>query len=229
MKRWPIRRPPSAVIAASLSRSRPIWHAGELTQGGEWLLGDIITENTMATATSPINVRLPRYDPLAKNVLIHRRELTRARSKALSVAQTLVRVHRGPKSSKTDIINASQLAGAVFGGPKGRAARRKVLIVFSDMIEQSKRYDFASLSLTPGRIASVIEAERKARPSTLPDLHGVDTWVCGATASASGGLSDRRILSIREFWHRYFEACGARLPSEQYGTTLINFEMPSQP
>ena len=193
-------------------------------RGGELLVGDVITENTLATLSYPINESFPAYNRFVDNPLTHKRKMQKAIETAKEKAKKLILEH--PPAPMTDLLNAFQAADKVFNGERCKDARHKILVVFSDMIEQSRRYDFTGEELTDKRIQEIIQKLRDEKPSQLPNLKGVKVWVAGATAAVKGGLSAQKIYEIENFWLRYFQACGANLTRERYSTTLINFELP---
>ena len=192
--------------------------------GGEVIMGDVITENTLATASFPISQSFPVYDAWRTNPLQHTQAIKRATDLVCAKARHLVLNSR--PSPRTDLMNAFQLADKVFNGSRCGKARDKILVVFSDMIEQSPSYDFTGERLTERRAEDIIQQERSA--GRLPRLQGVKVWVAGATASAGEGLNAQKIHDIQAFWIRYFRACGADLTGDRYAATLINFELPSR-
>src|SRR5437867_9123645 len=109
----------------------------------------------------------------------------------------------------TDVIDAMQLAERVFSTYEGN---QKLLVVFSDMIEESRRYNFTTEKLTAARIGQIIANEQDA--GRLPDLQGVEVCVVGAGATTSGGLPADKLLTIREFWIQYFKARSEEHTSE---------------
>lgn len=190
-------------------------------QGGELLMGDVITENTLATLSYPINELFPAYNPLMGNPLTHKRKMRQAIERAKEKAKQLIL--QSPPAPKTDLLNAFQAADKVFNGERCKGVPHKVLIVFSDMIEQSGRYDFTGEEMTKNRIQEILETLR--RQEQLPNLKGVKVWVAGATASVKGGLNPQKIYQIQDFWLAYFRACGADLTKERYAATLLNFRL----
>jgi len=190
----------------------------EAMRGGELVMGDRITENSLATA-NPFKVSFPAYHPLKYSRMTHQQAMKSASDEARQHVKKLLQ----KVSPRTDLMNAFQLADKVFNGESCRSAKGKILIVFSDMIEQSSRYDFTGIQLTPQKIQQIIESERKG--GRLPNLKGVKVWVAGATAAMQGGLSSAKIYEVQNFWLAYFRACGADLTKERYGTTLLNFEL----
>jgi len=193
-------------------------------RGGELLMGNAITENKLAILSLPINEIFPAYNPLVDNPLTHKRKMEKAIKIAEGKAKTLL--FERPPAPRTDLLNAFQAADKVFNGEKCKAVPHKILVVFSDMIEQSSRYDFTRENLTGKRIQEIIQTLK--RQKQLPNLQGVKVWVAGATAAAKGGLNPKKIYQIQDFWLAYFAACGADLTKERYFTTLLNFELPAK-
>jgi hypothetical protein len=116
-------------------------------------------------------------------------------------------------SPRTSILSSLQVAERVFKQDK---ARKPVLLILSDMIEDSSDYDFSKEKLSDNRIKQIIEVERSKKG--LPDLNGVKAYVAGARAPTRDQFSN-----IRNFWLRYFKECAAICPKENYGSALISF------
>ena len=187
-------------------------------------MADVITENTLVTLSLPINETFPAYNPLVDNPLTHKRKMEKAVKIAEGKAKKLL--FERPPAPRTDLLNAFQAADKVFNGERCKAVPHKILVVFSDMIEQSSRYDFTRENLAEKRIQEIIQTLK--RQKQLPNLQGVKVWVAGATAAVKGGLNPKKIYQIEDFWLTYFAACGADLTKERYFTTLINFELPAK-
>ena len=116
-------------------------------------------------------------------------------------------------SKRTAILGSLQVAERVF---KTEKKNKAVLIIVSDMIEDSSEYNFEREKLSNRRITEIIALERNKR--RLPDLNGVEGYVVGVKAS------DReKYYNIQNFWLRYFKECGAHLSKENYGSVLLNF------
>ena len=185
-------------------------------------MGDVVTSDSLATASFPLDVEIPAYSPWVDSPMTYRPKKQKALKQASDAAAGLIRAH--PADRGTDLMNAFQLAEKTFEADRNRGASQKILVVFSDMVEQTHRYDFASMKLTDAEAVKVIAAERKA--GRLPDLKGVKVWVAGATAAPGAGLDADRIYRIQSFWLRYFPACGASLSRDHYSTTLLDFSVP---
>src|SRR5574337_418614 len=182
---------------------------------GGILVGDVIDDNPLAHPSYPINVSFDPFNPMAENKLDYQRRIRQQRDEVMKTAEALV---RRPPSGRLghNIIDAMQLAESAFATFHGD---HELLVIFSDMIEQSKRYDFTGENLTAARIDQIVSQERSA--GRVPDLRGVDVCVVGAGASPSGGLAPERLLTIRQFWLTYFQATGAHLPKERYSSALL--------
>lgn len=187
---------------------------GAMTAGGA-IAADIIDDNPLAHSSYPINETFERYQPMKENKLDYDRRMHEKRDAVIKEAEAIVRKRPSGRPG-TNVLDALQLAERVFLAHK---EDQKLLVIFSDMIEQSRRYDFTGENLTAARIDQIIARERSA--GRLPDLHDVEVCVAGAGAEKSGGMPAEKFLSIREFWFQYFEAVGANLPKERYGAALL--------
>ncbi len=135
----------------------------------------------------------------------------------LSKAIATLLSDRSRKINRTKILDAIQLADRVF---RTYNRPKKVLVVFSDMIEESDHYNFQKQKLSDAESQQIIAAEQKA--GRLPALSGVRVYVIGS--SVSGPSSSERFESIERFWQAYFKATGADLSKERYGAALISFD-----
>ena len=184
-------------------------------QGGDRVIGDKIADNPLAQATYPVNLNIPAYSIFGDET--ERKENAQAgRALASSAALNLFN-SQNREIGKTKILDSLRLAEQAFASYPGY--RKKILVVFSDMIEDSDNYSFQDLDLTSDKIAEIIKAQ-----GILPDLKGVKVYVSGATASTTGGLKTNKITSIKAFWLAYFSACGASLAPSNYGSAIIQFE-----
>lgn len=182
---------------------------------GGFLAADVIDDNPLAHSSFPIQESFERFNPLKENKLDYQRRTRQQRDAVIKKAEAIV---RRPLSGRLghNIMDAMQLAERAFATFQGD---RRVLVIFSDMIEQSRRYDFTGENLTASRIDQIIVQERSA--GRIPDLHDVEVCVAGAGASPTGGLPSEKLLRIQAFWLQYFQATGANLPKERYGAVLL--------
>jgi hypothetical protein len=186
--------------------------------GGELVLGAGITADSLSTGRFEIEREIPKYSPFTDSKLTYRKKLQTAQTAVKEDAKKLL---AGPSSLTTDLLGAMQLAEKALLGTKSASAKVRCLIVFSDMVEESSRYNFRKENLTAARAAAMVEAERKA--GRLPALKGVQVWVSGA-----GGAVPGKFLQVQDFWMQYFRAAGADLRTTRYGAGLMDFAVHRQ-
>src|SRR2546428_4826102 len=174
---------------------------------GGVIAADIIDDNPLAHSTFPINESFDRYEPLKENKLDYERRVHQKRDAVLKQAEAIVRKPAGRPGSS--VIDSMQLAERVFSTFEGD---HKLLVDFSDMIEQPRRYDFTGENLTAARIGQIIAKEQSA--GRLPELQDVEVCVVGAGAAASGGRSGGERLSIPGFLAPHFKTAGGGLFKE---------------
>jgi len=209
-------------ISGSTLPSRPQYYQDfqkvlDKIKGGDRLVADLITENPLSQSIFPINEKIPKYSiffPGGPDEYSTR--TTQQKTNILNEAKRLVFNSTGRQ--KTKILDSLRLAERVF---KTYKEPKEELIFFSDMVEESEYYDFTTMRLSDKEIEQIIEKEKK---KGLPNLSGAKVYVAGATHSISGGMSTARILTIQNFWLRYFKECGADLTKERYGSCLLEYE-----
>ena len=113
----------------------------------------------------------------------------------------------------TEILNSLNIADTIFHSEK----RQKILVILSDMIQDSKQYKFEHAKVTNKYINNIIRYRQKQK--LVPNLADVKVYVAGASAADS-----RKFRSIEKFWARYFAATGADFSSHRYGHSLLEFE-----
>jgi len=115
------------------------------------------------------------------------------------------------KIIKTDLMSSFQVGDRVL---KGCGQPKKILIVLSDMLEDSDAYNFETEILSDERISHILANEKKR--CRIPDLTGVHVYVAGAAASNMD-----HYYSVMNFWLAYFKECGAILQKKDYGSVLL--------
>ena len=126
------------------------------------------------------------------------------------VEKLLSQKHGTPR---TEIINSLNIADKIFHNEK----RQKILILLSDMVQDSKEYNFDKVKVTDRYISQIIEVRQKQ--NLIPKLNNVKVYVAGASATDS-----KKFRAIERFWSKYFAVCGANFSSHRYGHSLIEFE-----
>ena len=114
---------------------------------------------------------------------------------------------------RTEILNSLNIADTLFHNEK----RNKILVILSDMVQDSKEYNFARVQVTDTYIENIIKYRK--RNKLVPNLKGVKVYVAGASAEEA-----RKFRSIEKFWNRYFKVTGADFSTHRYGHSLLEFE-----
>lgn len=116
-------------------------------------------------------------------------------------------------TQRTEILNSLNIADTIFHSEK----RQKILVVLSDMIQDSKEYNFAQVNVTGEYIDEVIRYRQKH--NLIPNLAVVKVYVAGASAA-----DPNKYRSVEEFWARYFAKSKADYSHHRYSHSLISFE-----
>jgi hypothetical protein len=114
----------------------------------------------------------------------------------------------------TEILDSLNIADTLFHDEK---ERKKILVILSDMIEDSKEYNFDKDKITDEYINNVIRDRQKN--NLLPNLTGVKVYAAGASAADSN-----KFRAVQTFWARYLTKTGADFSPHRYGHSLITFE-----
>ena len=175
-----------------------------------------VTENSVASGAI-----IQKELPASAGLLGVHSEEKDARAKAVNECLSFVRKTLDASAGASDIMSAMNRAGKYFV-PADKSP--KLLLLFSDMVEQTPRYDFASDNLTQSRAKQIIEKEKSE--NRLPSLQGVQVWVSGFAAADAHGLSAGKIQQIQDFWIAYFQAAGANIDASRIDRILSNFSIP---
>lgn len=178
---------------------------------GDAIAADLIADSSAAGSTLPINEELQAnsWDTNTIKVKKANREILK---RIMEDADVILQSNQQAKS--TDILSSLQIAERVF---KTYNKERNVLVIMSDMVEDSQSYNFEKEKLTDSRVTEIIAKERKA--GRLPDLKNVQVY---AIKNATG-QSKLDHGAIQNFWLRYFQETGARIDKAHYGP-LTKFE-----
>lgn len=188
---------------------------------GDAIVADFISDNPLGQSSFGVNDQLPIFKTESDNEMVvkkQRREFDeKLKTQRKAIKEKCARMLAADKGAakKTKILDSNQLAERVF---KSYPNPRKILVVFSDMLESSEKGNFDKQKLTADLSAKTIDGERKN--SRLPDLSSVKVYVVGAqTGGAANTFND-----IENFWIVYYKACGADLAKENYGAALLRFD-----
>ncbi len=192
---------------------------------GDVMVADAITDNPLAQSTFPINDEFEAFNPGTDNpMLVKKKEeefnqkLRDRRDQIFVKAQSLLN-DESRKITKTKILDSILLADRVFHTYNNQ---KKVLVIFSDMVEESDKYNFQQHHPTEAMSEQIINQEKQTK--RLPDLAGVKVYVIGASAGGYQSSSSEQFINIENFWLKYFKIAGADLTKDRYGAALIKFE-----
>jgi hypothetical protein len=145
-----------------------------------------------------------------KNVRLEDENAVRHAKVALSEDFARIRGEAAKPQNATLILDAISASAQLF--TQARANNQDLtLLVLSDMVEESTVANFARVPPDDASSRRIIEVRRSQ--GLLPDLHGVKTFVVGAS-----GKNAEQMMRIQRFWGAYFAACNASL--QDYGRTV---------
>ena len=190
-------------------------------KAGDRIVVSVITQATATDFKAAIDATAPErlaIRTLSDNELQYRKKETRFKAEMETfqqeVTESVARVLSGPSSSPyTAIFESMRIAQQIFAGD----SRRAVLVLMSDMQEDSPLARLEKTQLTRAFAESVIKRHEEA--ALLPSLKGVRVYVVGAH-----GRTAKQTVEIEEFWKRYFEKTGAIIPAGGMGITLAQFD-----
>jgi hypothetical protein len=191
------------------------------TQDGLVVRADAIRATPLAETTFPIRIDMARTNVIDRNDSNLDDAVKQAKNQVLQELGSLF--SQNPATQHTRILDAIEVTSRVFNGEDMKGVLDRRLVVFSDMIESSDRYEFTRAGLSAKAIAAMIQKDKQA--GRIPSLGGVHVWVAGAGAGGGSGLSGDQLRSIEQFWLEYFRAAGAELVPTRYGSTLLNFSV----
>lgn len=180
-----------------------------------------ITESSAMESTFLLNEDFPSFRPTTDNDTYRAAEKEQFQNDFALKLGTLTKMVKdtillSPRIARqTDLFGALTKASDIFSKYPND---RQTLILFSDMEQYSSDYKFPTLRLDDTQINEIIAAENK-KARGLPKLQGIKVYVVGAKSA-----DNDRFFAIRNFWLKYFEACGADCRQEDYGTALIKFD-----
>jgi hypothetical protein len=181
-----------------------------LRQGDHVVVGTI-TSRSYIEFKPTVDEEIPKKT-IWDNRLQFERKLTNTKEKIQRETNKLLSQERG--TLLTEILDSLNIADIIFNEEK---KRQKILVILSDMIEDSKEYNFDKDKITDEYISNVIRDRQKNK--LMPNFKGVKVYVAGASAADSN-----KFRAIQTFWTRYFTESRADFSPHRYGHSLINFE-----
>jgi hypothetical protein len=182
----------------------------ENLQQGDRIIVGTITGRSYIDFKPAVDAEIPKQS-IWVNRITFEQNLVKTRKDVQTEVEKLLAQKRG--TPRTEIINSLNIADKIFHNEK----RQKILIILSDMIQDSKDYNFERVNVTDDYITRIIRDRQKQ--NLIPKLDDVKVYVAGASAGDT-----KKFRSIEKFWNRYFVACGADFSLHRYGHSLLEFE-----
>jgi len=182
----------------------------ENLQQGDRIIVGTITGRSYIDFKPAVDAEIPKQS-IWVNRITYEKNLVKTRKDVHTEVEKLLAQKRG--TPRTEIINSLNIADKIFHNEK----RQKILIILSDMIQDSKEYNFDRVNVTDDYITRIIRDRQKQ--NLIPKLDDVKVYVAGASAGDT-----KKFRSIEKFWNRYFVACGADFSLHRYGHSLLEFE-----
>ena len=179
-------------------------------QQGDRIIVGTITGRSYIDFKPVVDAEIPEQS-IWVNRITFEQNLAKTKKDIKAAVGKLLARRRG--TSHTEIINSLNIADKIFHNEK----RQKILIVLSDMIQDSREYNFDRVNVTDAYTTKIIKDRQKQ--NLIPKLDNVKIYVAGASAPNS-----KKFRSIEKFWSRYFVACGADFSLHRYGHSLLEFE-----
>jgi hypothetical protein len=186
---------------------------------GTIIRADAIRATPLAETVFPVRIDVAKMSVIDKNEFNLEEAVTKAKANAARELSQLL--SENPATPFTRILDAVEVTSRIFNGDEMKGIPDRRLVIFSDMIESSDRYEFTRAGLSQRAISAMIQKDKQA--GRIPNLSGVSVWVAGAGAGGGAHLSSEQLRGIEEFWMEYFRAAGADLVPTRYGSTLLNF------
>ena len=102
---------------------------------------------------------------------------------------------------------------------KKKIASTNMIIIFSDMLQESSEVSFADSQGCTAEQAGILFARLRSA-NRIPDLHGCRVFVNGRT-----GKTNEQVDNIRNFWSEYFKEAGVDLMAYDYdaGPQIVSY------
>jgi hypothetical protein len=181
-----------------------------LRQGDRVVVGTI-TSRSYIEFKPAVDEEIPKKN-IWDNRLQFEKKLTNSKEKIRRETNKLLSQERG--TLLTEVLDSLNIADTIFHDEK---ERQKILVILSDMIEDSKEYNFDKDKITDEYIDSIIRVRQNNK--LIPNFTGVKIYVAGASANNSN-----KFRAVQAFWARYFSESKADFSPHRYGHSLINFE-----
>ncbi len=179
-------------------------------QEGDRIVVGTITGRSFIDFKPVVDAEIPKQSVWVNRISFEQ-NMTNTKKKIKGQVEGLLSLKKG--TPRTEILNSLNIADTIFHNEK----RQKVLVILSDMVQDSKEYNFDRVKVTDAYIANIIKYRQKN--NLVPNLKGVKVYVAGASADEA-----TKFRSIEKFWNSYFKVTGADFSTHRYGHSLLEFE-----
>ena len=179
-------------------------------QAGDRIVIGTITGRSYIDFKPVVDAEIPKQS-LWVNRISYEQNLAKTQKNIIKQVEGLLSQKKG--TPRTEILNSLNVADTIFHNEK----RHKILVILSDMVQDSKEYNFERTKVTDTYISNIIRFRKKN--NLVPNLTGVKVYVAGASADEA-----RKFRSIEKFWNSYFKVSGADFSKHRYGHSLLEFE-----
>jgi hypothetical protein len=183
-----------------------------LRQGDRIVVGTI-TSHSFIDFKPVVDAEFPKQT-IWDNRLQYEQKLAKTKKNVRDSVERLLSRKRG--TPYTEILNSLNVVDTLLHKEK----RKKILVILSDMLQDSKQYKFERYKISNKYIANVIRNQK--RQNLIPNLADVKVYVAGASAPNS-----KKFRDIQKFWARYFTESKADFSPHRYGHSLLEFEKES--
>jgi len=179
-------------------------------QQGDRIIVGTITDRSYIDYKPAVDAEIPKQS-IWVNRITFEQNLANTKKDIQTEVEKLLSAKRG--TPRTEIINSLNIADKIFHNEK----RQKILIILSDMVQDSKEYNFERVKVTNQYTSQIIR--KRQEQNLIPKLDSVKVYVAGASAA-----DPKKFRSIEKFWNSYFEITGADFSKHRYGHSLLGFE-----
>ena len=187
---------------------------------GDRLLIASITDKTLTEFHPIVDTTLPpnpEFNGWMNNVLKYKQQEREIRTQATQLKETIrtqvaAAFTRHYSSPYTDIFSSLLIAQKLFHNE----ARRKVLVLMSDMMEDYPPYHFEKIAWSTSTVQRIL-SELDVR-GQVPNLSGVCIYVSGASAQTA-----EMAENMGRFWQAYFQRTQANMDPSRYAHVLLHW------
>jgi hypothetical protein len=209
-------RPRFVVVLVDLSGSipEPDWAiyrqtyvsmVESLRRGDRMVLGTI-GDAVMTRFVSTADREYPNSGYLLK-------DMAQARSNDAFLVAEFDKLRQRKQEQRTEILDSMVIVRQLLDSDKDR---RPVILLLSDMLEDSSTSRFEVVTLTDAAIVQLIGVLRKR--NTFPSFKSSAVFVAGAKAPNAAKAAE-----VERFWRRYFEESGVAAADIVYSRPALRF------